>query len=278
MAINRKSGQKSRRAHPVTERRDGASEFRGRLAIGLALVASVVLFVVAVVDRGKRRPAGPAPTMVKAETVAPPVVAAVSISRRPASETARDLLAGAPAAVRIDDLRIHWPGPDYAVRGHATSQDQESDLLKWQEEVRKRSEGEAYQSWFRRLDHSADGVSFELVVAPERDTLGVSGTGKRTAAVSDPTGTGEDPPSSQEAWSQVLIDASLTGGTRLSELNRKPEAFASAVYNGEESLLLETLAALERRNAPLGRVWLGPQPEGSTDSGARLLVELTIPH
>jgi len=282
--MNPKSSPRSRRG---TRALDTEGSRAGRLLIGALLAASLGLFVLAGATAGKRKSSG-ARTVPALETAGEtPAAKPPEDPDRQGSRTARELLAGVPDDVEVDDVRISWPGPEYALRGHGVaSAAVDHGLRSWEERLQNEAagRGSAYRTWFQTLDRvdATSQINFELVHAPDKGAV--------PSAVRDSSGSRtpgsvrarDRVPLLREAWSKALVDAAAYGGTRVAELNSRPLAFVSVIYSGDESLLLETLAALEKQHLPLKRAWLGPPPE-SPDSlapasgEARLLVELDTP-
>jgi hypothetical protein len=247
--------------------------------IGGLLAVSLVLFVLAGVNmHGRKSEKRPAEGSKPAEVVAGVATVAPKASR-PGSEVARDLLTSVPPNVSIDDLRISWPGPEFALRGHENQASGSNErLLVWQKRLQHEctTRNPDYQAWFKRLDQSeGEGqTTFELIVAPENPRpassplellTGVTSTDKTRAKI----------PLVQAGLTRELTDAADGCGTHVIELNSRPGAFASARYGGDPSLLLDTLGSLERRRLPLKRIWFGPW-DGDSEA-ATLLVELENP-
>jgi hypothetical protein len=119
-----------------------------------------------------------------AATAAPAPVESTRVASAPAgktpprveptfgSDTARRLLASVPQGAELDDLRLFWPGPQFALRGHAVpGAESAARLSLWEAQFDGlvAPDGRPYQVWFRRLEGIDSGpqITFEFLLVPE---------------------------------------------------------------------------------------------------------------
>lgn len=121
-------------------------------------------------------------------------------------------------------------------------------------------------------------VSLAVASSGLKGVAKAPGTAGRAALAADSSRVRQTVAFRREQWSRVLVEAATASGAGVAELNGRPEAFASAIYTGEKARLVETLAELEKRGAPLSRAWFGPTVSGADSvTGFGLMVELERP-
>jgi hypothetical protein len=121
-------------------------------------------------------------------------------------------------------------------------------------------------------------VSLAVASSGLKGVAKAPGTAGRTAMAADSSRVRQTVSFRRDEWSRVLVDAATASGAGLAELNGRPDAFASATYTGDKARLVETLAELEKRGAPLRRAWFGPTVSGADSvTGFGLMVELERP-
>lgn len=91
----------------------------------------------------------------------------------PVAATARGLLRSLPEEVRLDDLRVSWPGPGFSVRMHAPSTGGLTGRLEaWGRDWSgRRAPSGQYDGRFLRFDATPDAFgfrTFEFVLAPRQ--------------------------------------------------------------------------------------------------------------
>lgn len=149
-----------------------------RALVAVIIASSIVTVLTAGRTIKKWRAAAAAPARVEA-TLAASGTAADNrpVSAAFGSETSRRLLSSVPDGAELDDLRVSWPGPQFALRGHALPGPETATRLSlWETEFDGlvTPDGRPYQAWFRRLEgiEAAPRITFEFLLVP--DGLAVS--------------------------------------------------------------------------------------------------------
>lgn len=142
-----------------------------RVLVGVIIASSIVTLLTAGRTIRKWTAAAAVPARVEAPAAASaaesrPVPAALG------SETSRRLLSSLPEGAELDDLRVFWPGPQFALRGHAVpGAETLARLSLWETEFDGlvTTDGRPYQVWFRRLEgiESAARITFEFLLVPD---------------------------------------------------------------------------------------------------------------
>jgi hypothetical protein len=149
-----------------------------RVLVAVIIASSIVTLLTAGRTIRKWRNAAAAPARVEAPVAAPGVAAEERpVSAAFGSETSRRLLSSVPEGAELDDLRVFWPGPQFALRGRAVpGPETVTRLSLWETEFDglMTPDGRPYQVWFRRLEgiEAAPRITFEFLLVP--DGLAVS--------------------------------------------------------------------------------------------------------